>query len=476
MTGSPTSIGCSSIPTGASRFARSMPAIDTRCRCLGPRSSTTRSSPSPTGSCTRRCCASNATAGRSRARLSRTPSARFSRASRCIDHLEAAVESAARHRPDLADTFAQLFVVLSDAEHPAAIRFQQTSGMVMAKGVEDTAFYRYSRLGSLNEVGADPSQFSISVEEFHRRQQRRQATYPASLVTLTTHDTKRGEDVRARLHALAEVPAEWSTLLDLLDERCAIGDPPLEQLLWQTVIGAWPLSRERLHAYAEKAAREAGSSTDWAAPCEVFEHTMHAMLDRVFDDEVVSTAIESFVRDIAPAGWSNALSATLLQIAGPGVPDIYQGSELWETSLVDPDNRRSVDFARRATSLDALDTGVLPPIDKSGAAKLVVTSRALRLRRDHAELFHRYAPVDVFGTAVAHVVAFDRGEVIGLATRLPIGLERSGGWADTSVHVATRPMIDVITGRTFGGGPLALADLLDIYPVALLAPEEEVRA
>lgn len=392
-----------------------------------------------------------------------------------LEHLEAATEAATRHRPDLADAIHRLLGALSNPDHPAAIRFQQTSGMVMAKGVEDTAFYRYSRLGSLNEVGADPSQFSITIDEFHRRQQRRQAMFPTSLVTLSTHDTKRGEDVRARLHALAEVPAEWSALLDILDERCSIGDPPLEQLLWQTVIGAWPLSRERLHAYAEKAAREAGSSTDWAAPSERFETMMHTMLDRLFDDDIVSTAIDSFVREIAPAGWSNALAATLLQIAGPGVPDIYQGSELWETSLVDPDNRRSVDYTTRARSLAWLDAGHLPPIDERGVAKLAVTSRALRLGRDHPELFHRYAPVDVFGAAGSHVVAFDRGEVVGLATRLPIGLRRAGGWGDTTVHLAARPTIDVITGRRFDGGVIAVADLLSIYPVALLAPDEADR-
>src|SRR5690606_12288728 len=142
--------------------------------------------------------------------------------------------------------------------------FQQTSGMVMAKGVEDCAFYRYTRLGSLTEVGSDQSEFSIDMDEFHERQQVRQAAFPLSMTTLSTHDTKRGEDVRARLAVLAEIPKEWERALTRLRELAPLGDGPLESLLWQAVIGAWPIGTPRLHAYAEKAAREAGNSTSWA--------------------------------------------------------------------------------------------------------------------------------------------------------------------------------------------------------------------
>jgi (1->4)-alpha-D-glucan 1-alpha-D-glucosylmutase len=386
------------------------------------------------------------------------------------EHLDEAVRSAKQHRPELGERIDDLLPVLSDPGHPAAVRFQQTSGMVMAKGVEDTAFYRYTRLGSLTEVGADPSEFSIGVAEFHRRQQLRQASFPASLTTLSTHDTKRGEDVRARISVLAEMPDEWESALDELRAEAPLGDGPLEALLWEAIVGSWPASRERLHAYAEKAAREAGDSTRWNAPEEDFERRMHDLVDAVFDDEAVAGILRGLLDTVEQPGWSNSLSAKLIQLTAPGVPDVYQGSELWETSLVDPDNRREVDFDLRRLYLAAIDGGSHPPIDDSGAAKLLVTTRALRLRRDHPELFTRYAPVSAFGDARTHLVGFDSGGVVTLATRLPLGLARAGGWGDTVVRLAGRPVTDIITGREFEGGTLPLADVFERYPVALLVP------
>jgi len=389
-----------------------------------------------------------------------------------LEHLHEASDLAKWHRPELSEEIDSLLVVLSDAGHPAAIRFQQTSGMVMAKGVEDTAFYRYTRLGSLTEVGADPAEFSIDAAEFHRRQQMRQASFPASLTTLSTHDTKRGEDVRARINVLAEVPEEWERTLGRLREEVPLGDGPLEVLLWEAIIGAWPASRERLHAYAEKAAREAGDSTTWTAPSADFEQRMHALIDSAFDNPRVIELIEGLLTKVTAAGWSNSLSAKLIQLTAPGVPDVYQGSELWETSLVDPDNRRTIDFDLRQLYLAAIDGGVLPEVDETGAAKLLVVSRALRLRRDHQELFSRYAPLEAYGSAATHAIVFDRGDVVTVATRLPVGLYRAGGWGDTTVILAGRPVVDVITGRVFGGGTIALSDLLARYPVALLVPTD----
>ncbi|CAN5281183.1 malto-oligosyltrehalose synthase [Frigoribacterium sp. UYMn621] len=389
-----------------------------------------------------------------------------------IEHLHEAVRLAKEYRPELSERIDALLPTLSDPAHPAAVRFQQTSGMVMAKGVEDTAFYRYTRLGSLTEVGADPSEFSIGIDEFHRRHQLRQASFPASLTTLSTHDTKRGEDVRARISVLAEIPADWEAALDRLRVAVPLGDGPLESLLWEAIVGAWPASRERLHAYAEKAAREAGNSTKWTAPREEFEARMHRLIDSAFDDERVIGILDGVLDTVRQPGWSNSLSAKVIQLTAPGVPDVYQGSELWETSLVDPDNRRPVDFDERRLYLAAIDAGAHPPIDESGAAKLLVTSRSLRLRRDHPEFFTRYAAIEAYGSAAKHVVAFDRGEAITIATRLPIGLDREGGWGDTSVIVAGRPVTDVFTGRQFEGGTLLLSEVLERYPVALLVPSE----
>jgi (1->4)-alpha-D-glucan 1-alpha-D-glucosylmutase len=386
-----------------------------------------------------------------------------------LEHLHTAAERATRERPELAAAIDALLPLLSDAEQPVAQRFQQTSGMVMAKGVEDTAYYRYSRLASLNEVGADPAEFSIDVDEFHRRQVERHGSFPASQTTLSTHDTKRGEDTRARVHVLSELPAEWEATLDELRTRAPIGDGPFENILWSSVIGAWPASRERLHNYAEKAAREAGTSTTWTAPDEQFEERMHAAVDAAFDDPDVAGILSRWVDLTSHAGWSNSLSAKLVQLTAPGVPDVYQGSELWEMSLVDPDNRRPVDFDERRLLLAALDSGALPPVDETGAAKLLVTSRALRLRRDRPELFTRYASLPAVGDAARHVVAFDRGGAVTVATRLPIALARSG-WGETALLLPGHPVVDVITGREYEGGQLWMADLLSTYPVALLAP------
>jgi (1->4)-alpha-D-glucan 1-alpha-D-glucosylmutase len=387
------------------------------------------------------------------------------------EYILEAARLAREHRPELTATIDALVPVLSDPEQPAALRFQQTSGMVMAKGVEDTAFYRFNRLSSLTEVGSDPAEFSIGVDEFHQRQLDRQASLPASLTTLSTHDTKRGEDTRARISVLAEVPEQWETTLGKLRELAPLGDGALESLLWESIIGSWPASRERLHDYAEKAAREAGSSTTWTEPNEEFEERMHALIDSVFDDAEVSTILSDFVSEIEQAGWSNSLTAKLVQLTAPGVPDVYQGSELWETSLVDPDNRRAVDFDVRRGYLAEVDAGAHPAIDETGAAKLLVTTRALRLRRDRQDLFSRYAPIPALGEAERHVVAFDRGGAIAVATRLPVGLKARGGWGDTVVVLPGHPLVDVISGREFEGGPLLLSELLELYPVALLVPQ-----
>lgn len=401
-------------------------------------------------------------------------------------HLAEAAKLARGHRPDLAGAVDAVLPVLADPAHPVAIRFQQTSGMVMAKGVEDTAFYRYTRLGSLTEVGGDPSEFAIPVERFHERQVRRHAAWPHSMTTLSTHDTKRGEDVRARLDVLAELPERWSIELDGLRATAgSTGDGPFDALLWQAIVGAWPLERERAHAYAEKAAREASVSTRWTAPDEPFERRMHDVIDRAYDVAAVRERLDALVAWLAPAGWSNSLSAKLLQLTMPGVPDVYQGSELWETSLVDPDNRRPVDFALRRRMLADLDAAVrrgdLPATDATGAAKLLVTSRALRARRDHPEWFTRYRPLEVVGDASRHAIAFDRGGAVTVATRLPAGLAARvgaepaasappGAWADTAVLTAGGPVVDLLTGRRFDGGALALAEVLATYPVALLVP------
>ncbi|WFE93284.1 malto-oligosyltrehalose synthase [Micromonospora sp. WMMD987] len=385
-------------------------------------------------------------------------------------HLAAARAEAGRRRPDLTATLDAVTALLRRPEHELAARFPQLTGAVMAKGVEDTAYYRWSRFVALNEVGGSPAHFGVPPAEFHRFAAARQVRWPTSMTTLSTHDTKRGEDVRARLAVLAELPDRWAEQVEDWMTRAPLADPAFAHLLWQTAVGAWPIDRDRLHAYVEKAAREASVATSWADPDPTFEHDLHALVDRIFDDQRLHDEISAFAAELTPAGWSNALGQKLVQLAMPGVPDTYQGTELWENSLVDPDNRRPVDFVVRRELLARLDAGWQPAVAADGAAKLLVVSRTLRLRRDHPELFAGYRPVAAHGPAAAHVVAFDRGGVIAVATRLPVGLARAGGWRGTSLSIPGNSVTDVFTGRVYSGSDLLLHDLLSSYPVALLAP------
>jgi (1->4)-alpha-D-glucan 1-alpha-D-glucosylmutase len=387
------------------------------------------------------------------------------------EHLDATVAAVRDRRPDLEAALDALHPVLAQAGTEAATRFEQTSGPVMAKGVEDSAYYRWARFVALNEVGGDPARFGSTVEEFHEAQGRRLGIAPASMTTLSTHDTKRSEDVRARLAVLAELPSEWAGLVRWLMSRHPLADRQLAHLVWQNLVGAWPLSRERAHAYVEKAAREAGTSTTWTNPVEEFEEQLHALVDAAYDDEATAARLGKMVERIEAFGRSNSLAQKLLQLAMPGVPDVYQGSELWDLSLVDPDNRRPVDYDLRRELLAALDAGEVPAVDGTGAAKLLVVSRTLRARREHPEWFDGYEPVAATGTAADHVVAFDRGGVVAVATRLPAGLAAAGGWDDTALPLPTGAWRDLFTGERVvsDAGGIRLDGLLGRLPVALLA-------
>ncbi|HEV7213143.1 MAG TPA: malto-oligosyltrehalose synthase [Blastococcus sp.] len=390
------------------------------------------------------------------------------------EHLDAAVSAVRTRRPELAPALDALHPVLAQAGTEAATRFEQTSGPVMAKGVEDSAYYRWARFVALNEVGGDPARFGSTIGEFHDAQRHRLERRVRSMTTLSTHDTKRSEDVRARLAVLAELPTEWAQLVRTLLDRHPLADRPLAHQVWQNLVGAWPLSRERAHAYAEKAAREAGTATTWTDPDEEFEGRLHALVDAAYDDPATTADLDAFVARIAPLGWSNSLSQKLLQLTMPGVPDVYQGTELWDFSLVDPDNRRPVDYALRRRLLAELDGGRVPEVDAEGAAKLLVVSRTLRARRDRPEWFTGYAPVEVTGSAADHVVAFDRGSAgepgaVTVATRLPAGLAASG-WGDTALQLPNGAWRDVLTGGRFVSdvAGIAVDAVLGRLPVALL--------
>jgi (1->4)-alpha-D-glucan 1-alpha-D-glucosylmutase len=285
-------------------------------------------------------------------------------------------------------------------------RFQQTTPAVMAKGVEDTAFYRYNRLLALNEVGGEPSRFGISVEEFHRGCLER---LPRALLTTQTHDTKRSGDVRARIGALAGMAGEWVEQVRRWRELDP-PDPNEAYLIFQTLVGAWPLELERLEAYVQKALREAKVNTNWVKPDLEYERRVRDWCRGLYSNRAFLGELESFAERVAHAGERSALGQTLLKLTSRGVPDIYQGDELWALSLVDPDNRRPVDWDRRRAALAELRAGAAPQRD---TIKLFLIERALALRARRPEAFAgAYTPLEADEACCAYL----RGEVILAAT------------------------------------------------------------
>ncbi|MEA5365971.1 malto-oligosyltrehalose synthase [Amycolatopsis sp., V23-08] len=382
-------------------------------------------------------------------------------------HWETAIAAAREARPDLGDALDALDAqVRAEPGGELATRIQQTSGMVVAKGTEDTTFYRYTRFAALNEVGGNPDRFGLDVEEFHRLAAARDAGYPAAMTTLTTHDTKRSEDTRARASVLAELPGEFADAVRRWTASRGIDEPSLNLLAWQTLVSTWPIEPPRLRDYLDKAAKEAKLRTSWTDHDEEFEKAVAAWPDDVMGDAELAADIAEFVSRIEGPGWSNSLGQKLVQLTAPGVPDVYQGTELWDLSLVDPDNRRPVDYAARREILARVVEGEQPEIDASGAAKLLVTHKALKLRQEHPALFHGYRPLRAEGAAADHVLAYNRGPGLVVAvTRLPVGLAKAGGWRDTVLPLPDGVWTDVLTGRD---ATPDVATLFDRYPVVLL--------
>jgi (1->4)-alpha-D-glucan 1-alpha-D-glucosylmutase len=310
-------------------------------------------------------------------------------------------------------------LLLEESGHDAFVtRFQQTTPAVMAKGVEDTAFYRYNRLVALNEVGGDPGRFSLPVEDFHERNLERAQWFPQQLLTTQTHDTKRSGDVRARLGALSWFAEDWRDLvlswsrLNAPLRRGGTPDANEEYLIYQTLVGAWPIEPERLDAYLEKALREAKVNTNWLEPNEEWEAGVKEFARRLIDHEPFVETFRPFAAEVARAGLRVSLAQTLLKLTCPGVPDIYQGDELWTLNLVDPDNRRPVDWALRRRLLDGI-IGGSPPREES--AKLALIWRTLQLRARRPEAFAGpYEPVE----SGPDVCAFIRGDEILVAVPL----------------------------------------------------------
>jgi malto-oligosyltrehalose synthase len=420
------------------------------------------------------------------------------------DEMRTALTAAQARLPGRLHPLAE--AIVAEALHGDAefiTRFQQTTGPVLAKGIEDTAFYRWPRLVSRNEVGGDPDRPSLTPADFHAEATRLRADWPHAMTTLSTHDTKRQEDVRARLSVLAEIPGEWGERVQswharALPPRAHGGvagpavDPDTEYFLWQTFVGSWPLTGYRLTGYLTKAIREAKRQTSWTDPAPEYEAAVLGLAARILADTDLVTDIRLFVDEISPDAMVNSLGAKLVQLTMPGVADVYQGCELGGLSLVDPDNRRPVDYARRRHLLAARDSGDLDLKLRDGR-KLLVTSSGLRLRRDHSDWFvgdtAGYHPLAADGPAAGHVIGFARGDLerpagacVTVATRLPVGLRRRGGW-DSTVLQLPRPgggpgpgWRDVLTGQVHDGGQVPLADLTRRLPVALLVPLDSSTA
>ncbi|CAN5572594.1 malto-oligosyltrehalose synthase [soil metagenome] len=388
--------------------------------------------------------------------------------------------------PDLLDFLQRLLLGTSadPDETELRLRFQQLTGPVMAKAAEDTAFYRYHRLTALNEVGGDPGRVGVPVAEFHERCTALAREWPGTMTALSTHDTKRSEDVRARLAVLSELTTEWGAAVrrwhDLTARHRADGfpEPATEELIFQTLVGAWPLSVERALAYLEKATKEAKVHTSWVDPVPAYDEAVRSYLEGALVDDDFVAEVDDFAAGLIGPGAVNALAQKLVQLTMPGVPDLYQGSELWDLSLVDPDNRRPVDFDERRRLLTAI-TGLGPAgLDKivaraeEGLPKLWLVARALDARRRHPRSFapgSSYEPLLAVGSCADHVVAFRRDELITVVPRLPVTLARAGGWGDTALALPEGPWSNLLTGEDVGDGPvMRLRELFERFPVALL--------
>jgi (1->4)-alpha-D-glucan 1-alpha-D-glucosylmutase len=337
----------------------------------------------------------------------------------------------------------------------------------------------------MNEVGSDPRRNGITLDEFHGYCGKMQATHPLTMTTLSTHDTKRADDVRARLAVITEIPGRWKTALSRWSRANAafrkgkFPDRNTEYFLYQTLIGAWPIAKDRLIAYMEKATREAKQETKWTQNNEEFEEALRSFIEGILDSHWFVTELENFVGRILNAGRINSLAQTLLKYTAPGVPDTYQGSELWDLSLVDPDNRRPVDYDERAKLLSELNGGIdvqaIMERMETGLPKLWVAHSALCLRREHPEWFGAeaaYVPVIAEGAKRDHVVGYLRGDsVAAFVPRWPLKL--GGNWASTTIDLPQGKWKNRLTCEVIRGGRLRVQTLFQRFPVALLTREVE---
>jgi (1->4)-alpha-D-glucan 1-alpha-D-glucosylmutase len=402
--------------------------------------------------------------------------------------IAAAVKEAQRRRTDVDK---RLFAFIEDVltlrrrgklETDFLMRFQQFTSPVMAKGVEDTAFYCYNRLIAMNEVGGNPGDPAVSIEDFHRENARAQKHEPFRMLTLTTHDTKRSEDARARLAVLTEKTSAFGEALERWSKRNAkynasgIVDRNAEYYFYQTVVGGWPLTAERAVVHMEKASREAKVHTSWTNNNQEYETALREFVQALLRDTEFVEEVKELVSTLERAARNNSLAQTLLKYTSPGVPDQYQGSELWDHRLVDPDNRTPVDFAVRCKMLAEMRTmnvrDVLARMDE-GLPKLWTIAKALAVRKKFPDSFGgegKYMPLYAEGERKDHVVAFLRGnDVAVVVPRLTETVAK--GWQQTTLKLPRGNWQNALTGASVSGGTLAVETVLAEFPVALLVRE-----
>jgi (1->4)-alpha-D-glucan 1-alpha-D-glucosylmutase len=399
--------------------------------------------------------------------------------------IETAVCAAMRERPDVEAALFEFLrelltlAVTGDLEKEFVARFQQLTGPAMAKGGEDTAFYTYNRFVALNEVGGDPSVFGTSLREFHEAAVVTQREWPLTMLATDTHDTKRSADVRARLALISEQPGLW---IDAV-RRWAVSTQPhrsgewpdrnTEYSFYQALVGGWPLCVQRLTSYMEKVSREAKVHTSWTSPQPEYERALRHFVVECLGDSAFMDDVRRFVEPLIEPGRINSLSQAVIKLTSPGVPDLYQGTELWALSLVDPDNRRPVDHTARRRALASVKSMAASDIWRradEGLPKMWVTHAALQLRRRQGDALSAqgsYTPVYAQGPLAAHVVAFQRGEMV--MTIVPrLVMKAAGCGRGTTVRIPAGAWVNVMTGDRLNGGDVDIGDLWRDFPVALL--------
>lgn len=452
----------------------------------------------------------------------------FGVAERDRTYIEAAVREARRRNP-LMDVsvyeFLESVLLLHVTDNPRerydqrchfAMKMQQLTGPVMAKGLEDTAFYRFNRLTSLNEVGGDPATFGTGVDDFHRQNRARLRDWPEAMITSSTHDTKRAEDVRARISVISEKPTEWRAALNRWSRANRKHKKKIdgalaphradEWVIYQTLIGSWPLGGldanhegyvSRIQEYIIKVGREASRFTNWVNPDEEYEGALNDFVASILNrrrSRVFLDDFEAFVAIRQDSGLFNGLAQQILKLTSPGVPDIYQGTEFWDDSLVDPDNRRPVDFNARTDALAALEETSIDDLIENrldGRLKLAVTARVLGFRKDHKALFASgtYVAAEVTGPGADHVIAYTRQHegitMLVAVPRLLSGIAADSGvmdpsmWAGTSIAlpegISGGTWRDLLSGEAISADSeeLQLEAPFARMPVSVLVHEQE---